>query len=167
MNRALVIGEETTRFVGVRFVRCWLWIASHECARGVYWTEHLTEWHNAFWAADHHVRYDCGYRSPSSGIPAGIETGKRGANVWPFMQDGSVDMGALHGLMPGQPWVEDNHEVLSDDVPGHPPFEQWSDEGGMQNTPTPFAEQPTVEFGKLDDVGLGILDTEPDVDGDG
>lgn len=40
------------------------WMAWHErCG----WTEVLIYWHNAFWAADHHMRYDCGRRSPSSG----------------------------------------------------------------------------------------------------
>jgi hypothetical protein len=40
------------------------WLASHEeCG----WCDELTAWHNAFWAADHHVRYDCGKREPSSG----------------------------------------------------------------------------------------------------
>lgn len=41
------------------------WLAHHdECD----WFEELDEWHNAFWAADHHVRYDCGQREqPSSG----------------------------------------------------------------------------------------------------
>lgn len=41
--------------------------AWHECASGEYWTERKTAWHNAFWAADHHMRYDCGRREPSSG----------------------------------------------------------------------------------------------------
>jgi hypothetical protein len=40
------------------------WLASHDCG----WWESLTEWHNALWAADHHVRHDCGRREqPSSG----------------------------------------------------------------------------------------------------
>lgn len=122
--------------------------AYHECG----WQEHLTAWHNAFWAADHHMRYDCGRREPSSGelrpapethewdsCPYAYEedahaghvykrfdeqkvwcpgpTAKTGAYIEgtsdgnPRMPDGSPDMGALHGLMPGQPWVDGPHEV--------------------------------------------------------
>jgi hypothetical protein len=43
------------------------WLALHWCQGGGHWREWLTSWHNAFWAADHHMRYDCGRREPSSG----------------------------------------------------------------------------------------------------
>jgi hypothetical protein len=39
-----------------------VYIARHDCG----WREELNEWHNAFWAADHHVRYDCGRREQMS-----------------------------------------------------------------------------------------------------
>lgn len=59
------------------------WVASHDCM----WHEHLTAWHNAFWAADHHVRYDCGRREQAS---SGGYTGTSG--VCPACNGSGTDL---------------------------------------------------------------------------
>ena len=43
------------------------WVAQHRCGGDHQWGEWLDEWHNALRAADHHMRFDCGRREPSSG----------------------------------------------------------------------------------------------------
>jgi hypothetical protein len=55
--------------------------AWHECRPGEYWSERTIAWHNAFWAADHHVRHDCGRREQASSgsytrhaVPEGYES---------------------------------------------------------------------------------------------
>jgi hypothetical protein len=104
------------------------WIARHECADGSIWKESLTEWHNAFWAADHHVRYDCGRREQvSSGgyIPPGIDTGKREPTI-------TVD---------GREYYTFDQRVLADrdayELRANLAWHKARYEGGMRKDPTP------------------------------
>ena len=56
--RAVRFGDQAETASGFEY-------SAHHKACG--WFENRTYWYSAFWAADHHMRYDCGRRSPSSG----------------------------------------------------------------------------------------------------
>jgi hypothetical protein len=74
------------------------WIASHDCN----WHEHLAAWHNAFWAADHHVRYDCGRRKqPSSGAYEMTHAGFRAGRPVLTERDGFADGDIPRGVNTG------------------------------------------------------------------
>lgn len=134
-----------------------VFVAKHECG----WAESCTAWHNAFWAADHHVRYDCGRREqPSSG-----------GYVTPLLADGTLDMGAMHGLKPGLPWVDEPHQVRPIGEHEAEFIRRWNEGaphrvgpvlGGMQNDPTPthMPDPPPPGYAEVSTVELGAITAE-------
>jgi hypothetical protein len=138
------------------------WNARHECG----WWEDTAFWHNAFWAADHHVRYDCGRREQmSSGQvrpPAGydidpcpwayeedvhaghIHKDENERKVWcpgPAQVQFTVHKQVEHRLMS----TEEYEDKLADAQATHlflnragEAMDRWLNEGGMQIDPRPF-----------------------------
>jgi hypothetical protein len=116
------------------------WLAHHdECG----WCEELTAWHNAFWAADHHMRHDCGRREPSSGdmtsaVHRQIERRYMSDEEYAQYRDDAAAMAE---------WVERQasnplYDYLTSGTTAH--------EGGVQEDPTPTPdEDPTVELGTI------------------
>ncbi len=105
------------------------WGAHHdECG----WHEYVSFWHSAFWAADHHVRYDCGRREqPSSGTYTLEMSGNLAtlseAQMAEFKRRWAA--GVSYGTSPA-------YTVLN--------------EGGVQNDPTPTcSDDATVELGAI------------------
>ena len=120
----------------------WVYVARHECG----WYEELHYWHSAFWAADHHVRYDCGRRSPSGGGYPEI---------------------TVHKPMYYERMSDERYEEVRADAAALQAFwqragmamDQWLNEGGVRSDPTPsdtghplppeYDEGPTGELGTV------------------
>jgi hypothetical protein len=83
-----------------------VWAAWHECEPGRYrhWNEILRTWHNAFWAADHHVRYDCGRRMK---VSSGSYTIGSYTVTGDCMPPDPVDKPLMKGGMQGDPHLSD------------------------------------------------------------
>lgn len=126
MSKALVAGIRTARYDGEKVVTCWRYKALHECDRINHWSEELDAWHNAFWAADHHVRYDCGRREQvSSG---------RTYPAWFEQQQAQLNARLVADLMPFYEGGVQNDPTPSDN--------------GDPLVPA-CAEDPTVELGAI------------------
>lgn len=164
-----------------------VWATHH---RDCGWREELTEWHNAFWAADHHVRYDCGRREQmSSGstqedcVPGHPQWGEWGSEeAW--RKAGAPQATVRYDLPPKpehlaalrEATYQENFPLL--DWPGsREELAKWKAhykaqiEGGMQKTPTPtdmglplqgrYTEGPTTDLGAITtEVGQVPGDTE-------
>jgi hypothetical protein len=150
------------------------WLAHHDCG----WMEELDEWHNAFWAADHHMRYDCGRREqPSSGkyavpdgyesdpCPSAYEEDVHAPHIYkdPFTEQKTWCPGPaqLDITVHKQTWYQTmSDEEYRDKLAGAramhlfldqagEAMDRWLIEGGVQNDPTPPVEGPTVELGAI------------------
>jgi hypothetical protein len=150
----------------------WEYSAHH---RDCGWFENLAYWHNAFWAADHHVRYDCGKREPSSGgyvldlREAKMTTEQEAEFVrrWNEAEHSNSPSFTVHMPTYYQPMSTEVYEQKQAEAQAMAPFmeqagqamDRWLNEGGMQNDPTPsdmgdplppgYAEASTVELGAI------------------
>lgn len=172
MNRARIRQNRVVRRSGTDD---WVtvWNACHACG----WCEDLTEWHNAFWAADHHVRYDCGRREQvSSGNVVGHPPFDQWSNAdaWSRARMSSGDYDRLHQ------WVNDASDLMTQGIRARMAYDRCIEagyEGGMWKDPTPthmglpprggYAEGPTAELGAITaEVGQVAGDMPGDTGGD-